>query len=164
MHTLLVAWVLGMMVSLQPVVGTPWAVTYGQTADAIVRAAEDAPLFKGPDGIARTVVLLVSVASFESRFDPSAKGDGGASLGLFQVQPATAAVRAEMLLEPHSASTIALGVMRQSFRVCASLPQEERLAWYAAGGPSCRASGVEKARHRWARAVELLKKFPPPPA
>jgi hypothetical protein len=44
----------------------------------------------------------------------------------------------------------ALRMLRTSMSVCAARPFEERLSWYAAGGPSCTRSpdAVAKSRHR----------------
>jgi hypothetical protein len=56
--------------------------------------AQEAPLFKGPDGRAKTAALLLSIASFESGFrkdvdigvGEKSKGDHGRSWCLMQVQ------------------------------------------------------------------------------
>src|SRR5208337_1039991 len=72
----------------------PWADTYFTSAAAIANAAVNEPLGarngKPDEGL--TVAVLVVMAWNESRFDPKAVGDGGGSLGMFQVSPGTAGI------------------------------------------------------------------------
>lgn len=179
MHNILVSWCLAIMAVLVP--KAPWTDSYPREAEAFVTAAERDPLFKGPRGVERTIDYELSVASFESVFDPSAKGDRGASLGLFQITPATAkpyqgqahALRAvwgdtfdpwrpvsEELLEPEGAAPLAIRLMRVSFWICRDRPRDERLGWYAAGGFGCR--GVRESKHRVNRALWIARAFPAP--
>jgi hypothetical protein len=76
MNAQLAAWILRMMLILQPASVTPWADSYGTTAAVFADVAIHAPLFPGKDGIERTAALFTSVAWYEGRFDPQAKGDG----------------------------------------------------------------------------------------
>jgi len=161
----LTLWVLGLMTSMQP--HAPWEASYPATAGAIARVVGDeVPLFEGSDGRARTAALMVSVAWFESAFQPGAvgdcghagpckKGETGQSHGLFQVQG-----QGE-LKDPMDAARAALGMLRASMRVCRARPLEERLGWYAAGGNDCD-RGLRESRHRVLRAMWLFKRYPPP--
>jgi Transglycosylase SLT domain len=162
MWTPLALWALSIMVYLQP--AAPWLDSYPTTATALAYAAEDAPLFKGPHGTEQTVALLLSIAWFESRFDPSARGDHGASLGLFQIAPGTAGsfVAKDDLLDPALAARTALRLVRQSFAICQERPQDERLAWYTHGGPDCSPLGVSTSRNRMLKAAWLFAHKPPP--
>lgn len=160
------AWTLAIMTHLQPPAETPWADTYPETAYAIVDAAVDEPMFPGPDGIERTIAFDLSVAWFESRFRPDALGDGGASVGLFQIAKTFAP--AETLLAPPSAAHLAQRLFLQSFRICRSAgrARAEGLAWYADGGVGCGREGArgERARrlstHRFELAERILREFP----
>lgn len=150
-----VAWVLSLMIAMQP--HAPWSSTYPATAQAIadVVTAEE-PLFAGSDGRERTAAVLVSLAWFESTFKPGAVGDHGRSHGLYQVQG-----KGE-LTDPVEATRAALAMVRASFRVCRARPVNEWLGWYAGGGPDC-TRGLRESRHRMARALWIFAKHPPPP-
>ena len=57
---------------------------YYEIAHDIVAAAEEHPLYTGPDAVAKTALLIASVASFESQFradvdDGRVTGDKGAA-------------------------------------------------------------------------------------
>lgn len=150
-------WILMLMLALVP--HAPYESTFPATAAAIDRAAHEAPLYAGEDGPARTAAELVAVAWFESRFDPRAVGDHGASLGLFQVGKSNVqrlGVAMDDLFDPYRAARAALTMMRASFAVCRVNPKEERLAHYAAGGNDCTRGGRE-SRHRTALASHLLR-------
>lgn len=151
--TPLAAWVLGFMLLLQP--RAPWRATYENTAAAIAKGAELAPVFDGDDGVARTAALDAAIAWFESRFDPRALGDHGRSHGLYQVQG-----HGE-LEDPLDQTILANAMIRSSFDVCRKHPLEERLGWYAAGGNDCE-RGLRESRNRIGLAMRLFKKHPPP--
>lgn len=144
-----VAWIVSLMIRLQPV--APWRDSYESTARGILEGAQMEPIFQGESGLRRTVALDVALAWFESRFDPNASGDGGKSRGLYQVQFSG---------EPESVvqQTIrANRMIRDSFRVCWARPLEERLGWYASGGPNClREGGIRASRHRMGKAKMML--------
>ncbi len=147
------AWILSLMLVLQP--QAPWRATYEATAAAIAATVQrEEPLFAGEQGRERTAALLVSLAWFESRFDAHALGDHGRSHGLYQIQ------EHGELADPADATRAALGMLRESFRVCRARPLEERLGWYAAGGPDC-SRGLRESRHRVARAMWLFRTHPP---
>lgn len=151
------AWILSLMVSLQPVDRTPWADTFASTALAIDQVVlEEEPLYRGPDGKERTAALLVSLAWFESRFRVDAVGDHGQSIGLYQVSKAHAP--REELLGAASATRVALGLIRESQRVCAGRALPEQLGWYASGGRAC--GGLAKSRHRMGLAAKLVREHP----
>ena len=177
MHTLLVSWCLAIMTMLVP--KAPWAAELPKEAEAFVTAAERDPLFKGRRGVEETVDYELSVAWFESTFNPAARGDRGASWGLFQVSPPTAqpyadGTRAKRiafgdlvdlwrpvgmdLLDPEAAAPLALRLMRVSFGICRDRPRSERLGWYAAGGEGCR--GLKESRNRVAKAEWLALAYP----
>jgi len=147
------AWILSLMLILQP--KAPWAETYNQTAQAISDASESEPLFKGENGKEKTAVLLISLAWFESRFDPNAIGDKGKSYGLYQQQGMGE------LSDPKVATMVAIQQIKISFRVCINKPLDERLGWYTNGGPDCEKDKT-KAKHRMLKAFWLLKTYPNP--
>ena len=153
------AWILIAMIALQP--RAAWRESYAETAQAIADVAEESPLFDGATGRAKTAALLVSLARFESNFQPGAVGDHGKSRGLFQVQGHGT------LDEPHDAARAAVAELRASLRVCRKRPLEERLAFYAGGGPAphdadgCPVNddAVKKSRHRVALALWIFSKY-----
>jgi hypothetical protein len=155
---MLTAWILSLMTLLQP--EAPWADTYPATASAIDQAVhEQAALFPEPDARAKTAALLVALAWAESTFKPTAVGRGGVR-GLYQIGAKG------KLSDPLVASRVALDLLRESFRICAARPVNERLAVYAAGGTSCKDPGagpLAKSRYRVMKGLWLVKQRPPPP-
>jgi hypothetical protein len=163
--TTLAVWVLTLMVALQP--AAPWRASYDDTARAIAQVVTDeAPVYPGEFGRERTAALLVSVAWFESNFQPGAvgdcghkgpcaKGEKGRSHGLYQVQGHGD------LEDPVDATRAALGMVRASFKVCRARDVTEYLGWYAAGGNDC-ARGLPESRHRVRKAQWLFRAHPPP--
>lgn len=156
------SWVLAAMTTLQPPSTTTprIAASYAETAEAVAQAAEEAPLFDGPNGTRETAALLLGIALHESNFRPWIKGDHDRSHGLFQVQPPT--IRGlggdgDDLLSPKPAARAAVIVARASMRSCRSRPLEERLSWFAGGGPECpnnqEALGDSRAMFAIARRV-----------
>ena len=131
-----------------------WRETYEATAQGVVDGAHDEPVFDGAYGVEKTIALDVSVAMFESTFNPNAVGDHGAAKGLYQVHGA-------MPENARQATVEANRMMRQSFKACRSRPLEERLAWYASGGATgCENPGGQKAsRHRVGLALRLFSKW-----
>ncbi len=135
-------WVLGIMTRAQPQSG--WTKTYGETAEAIADAANEDPVFSGELGAYRTAALLTAIALHESSFRRDAIGDHGRSFGLYQVQPGTAKLEGGWedvnmmdLQTPRVASKVAVALVRRSLRACHERPLDERLAWFAGGGPKC---------------------------
>jgi len=145
------AWIYFLMVLLQP--KAPWKDTYELTAIAIGDASESNPLFSGQNGIVKTAAVLISLAWFESRFDPNALGDKGKSHGLFQQQGMGD------LSDPKVATVVALQQIKISFRICSNKRIEEKLGWYAAGGPDCE-RGLVQSKHRMLKAFWLVQKYP----
>lgn len=84
---------------------------------------------------------LAVYADFESGAQALAVGDGGRSLGAWQLQR----VPARLAFEPAAAARVWLGVADASRALCADLPAAERLAALVSG--SC-ARGRTKARRR----------------
>lgn len=154
--TPLAALALAMMLRAQP--SAPWADTYPSTAKAVAEAAHASPVFAGGDGEQRTVALLVSMAWFESTFNPAAVGDNGRSVCLFQIHETNwkwLGVTREALQDVRVCARTAVRMVHQSFRVCRARPLEERLGWYAAGGPDC-TRGLSPSRHRVRKALWLF--------
>jgi len=161
---MLVAWALRMMLLAQPASVTPWAETYETTAQAFVDEATAAPLFTGSTGIEKTISLFLSVAWFEGRFDPQARGDchkeNGKCVGqpqslcMFQIGRSNLAalnltekdLMADVRVCTHAARTM----MKTSFTVCRGYPSLELLGHYASGGNTC--GGLKESRHRMLKA------------
>lgn len=150
---MLTTWILALMVLLQP--SAPWRADYEEVAKGIEEGARVVPIFAGEQGLYRTVALDVSLAWYESRFDRHAVGDHGAAHGLFQVHATEASTVAEQVKQANA-------LIKQSLRVCAARPFEERLGWYASGGPTCdRPGGLKASKHRMNTAVWLLRQNKP---
>jgi len=176
MSTVSAAWVLAALRVLAP--SSPYAETFDATAEAIARQASAAPLFAGPDGARKTAALLASVGWYESSLNPAAEGDcldkrkadgtcapGGTptSYCLLQVNRTNLAMlgttRAELVGDVDACVRAGLAMMRQSLAICRALPLEERLSWYAGGGPSCATPSEDakrKSRHRMGKARWLF--------
>jgi len=120
---------------------------------------DEAPLFGGPDGRARTALLMLSVASYESGYrkrvdDGRGRGDNGRSFCLMQIRVGTGATGEgwtgpDLVEDRTRCFRAALHILRKSFGICHSLPVEDRLSAYASG--SCTA-GTEASRRRILRA------------
>lgn len=134
---------------------------YESISEDIARVALDpatTPLFDGADGRARTAILLASIAASESflRADVDAckaKGDGGKSATVFQLQGAHKAVCADR----EEAARVALERVRASLEMCRRSPAPDRLALYTSG--SC-ARGQRASRYRWQRAETWMRTHP----
>ena len=157
---MLTAWILSLMVALQP--EAPWKSTYEATAAAIDKVVqEEEPLFPDSDPLARekTAALLVSLAWYESNFKPDAVGGHGRVRGLYQI------AGHGTLSDPLRATRVAIEMMRASFQLCGARPLEDRLAFYVGGGASCRGASpasLGKSRVRVAKALWLVRHMPPP--
>jgi hypothetical protein len=147
----MIQWILFVMLMLQP--NAPWKDTYAETAKAIAEVSHTNPLFEGEKGEQKTAALFVSLAWYESRFNPKAIGDHGKSFGLYQQQG-----HGE-ISDSRVATEVAYNQIKTSFRVCNGKPIEDRLGWYAAGGPTCD-YGLRESRHRMLKAFWLVGKFP----
>ncbi len=162
----LVKWALKAMLTIQPAAVTPWADTYQDTAEVFAKVAEEQPLFKGDDGVQRTLSWFISTAWFEGRFDPRAKGDctekdkagkcisPPQSLCMFQVGVSNLSglgLTAEEILGSTEVCTrAARKLMKISMGVCKARPMEEWLGHYASGGGTC--AGLKESRHRVTKA------------
>jgi Transglycosylase SLT domain len=152
----MVAWILVLMISLQP--RAPWRDSYEDTATAIAAVVEnEKPLFAGPDAKERTAALLIALSWAESRFDPKAVGDHGHSVGLYQIFHTNLPTpegfrRGDILGNPSHATSVAIRMLRQSMGVCARRPVGEQLGWYASGDGQCE-KGLSESR--------IFKQHPP---
>jgi hypothetical protein len=170
------SWVLTLMLKAEPAhAQSPWRASYEATAAAIARAADQRPLFAGQDGAAKTAAVLVSVAWFESRFQPDAEGDkpkladgtrGRArSVCAMQVHESNFAAlkvtRAELLSDVQRCFDTGLELLHVSFGVCRAQPLEHRLAHYCVGGNGCTLPTKGEDAHRMRLALALFKALPP---
>lgn len=163
---MLIAWILSLFHALAP------HPACGDDCDRIARgiatASERDPLYKGPLGAAQTASTLTAFAWHEARLQEKVVGDGRVSFGLFQIQRETASevlgrpVTKEELLDVDTAAPIAITLLKKSRIVCARRPEDERFAWYAAGGNGCKESGFAKSAHRALLAKRLLREHPLP--
>lgn len=132
---------------------------YISIADDIVVTATETPLFAGDDGVLKTAMLSASVAGFESGGfraevdDCELAGDAGAAWSLWQLHRPKEVICGTR----RNAARMALAMMADSLKWCASLPQMERLAIYTSG--SC-GRGRAESRHRWERAARWLAAHP----
>jgi hypothetical protein len=149
------AWIVGLMVALEP--RSPWRATYERTAEAIARVAEEAPLFDGD--AARTAALLVSVAWHESRLRPDAKSANGRWLCLYQVDKRHVADPSKLLEDPEACTRAAMTILRASLTHCRARPERDRLAFFMSGACD---KGLPQSRYRMFLASKLLREHPAP--
>jgi hypothetical protein len=159
---MLTAWILSLLLIMQPT--APWSDTYEATARAIDQVVQEQPSLFTDDleGRQKTAALLASLAWFESTLKPNAVGGRGRFRGLYQTGGRTGANGD--LSDPVVATRVALALVRESFRLCAARPLDERLANYAAGGTTCRDVGdlaLSKSRARVRKAMWLVKHHAP---
>jgi hypothetical protein len=158
---MIAAWVLSLMVILQP--AAPWRDTYPATAEAIGRVATESPLYEGEDAPVRTAALLVSLAWHESRFNVGARDQtGGHAIGLYQIEPSNIPkdLRALVLRDPLVATRQARILIAMSFRICKG-KEKPPLAWYAKGGNGCDVRGRKESDARLWLARRLIRDYPP---
>lgn len=182
MHlTILTAWLLAAMNTWAPYraeASAPFRESVAGDVAAVAYDPEEAPLFAGPDGRARTALLLTSVAFHESTFrEDIADGhcrptecDHGRAFGLMQIQPGTGLVLvgdewdyaarregatpirgADLVADRQLTFRMALHMMRASFRHVHSLGE------YTGEG-----SDGPQARWRLERAKRWAKTHPVP--
>lgn len=133
--------VLFLMLALAPSRGDADLLFRSQLASTITLATDDA----------REQGVLARIAWLESSYRKSVascrvKGDGGKSLGTFQVQPMTEADRALACGPLPGQVDVALRYVRRSLETCAHLEPRDRLSLYTTG--RCLAQQRE-ARARW---------------
>jgi len=163
--TQLIAWVWRMMLMLQPASITPWVETYEATAIAFVDEATRLPLFSGSTAIEQTVSTFLSVAWYEGRFDPKAKGDckerqngkcisQPQSLCMFQIGRSNlnylGITEEQILTDIRICTHAARTMMKTSFAVCKGFSNIELLGHYASGGSTC--GGLKESRNRMRKA------------
>jgi hypothetical protein len=166
----LIAWIYRVMLILQPANVTPWADTYETTATVFANEAIRLPLFPGSQGIERTAAVFTSVAWYEGRFDPKAKGDckekkngkcvsPPQSVCMFQIGISNLAglhtTQDELLSDVSKCTQAARTMMQISFGVCRALPHEDLLGHYASGGSTC--GGLRESRHRMKTAIWIFE-------
>lgn len=152
------AWVVGLLAALEP--NAPWASTYERTAEAIARAAESEPLFDVAErGEERTAALLVAIAWYESRLNPSAKSKNGRFYCLYQLERSHLAEPQKALDDPEVCTRTAMKLLRESLAKCKSRAPDERLAAFMSG--QCDRGGPE-SRYRMFLAKKLAKEHPMP--
>ncbi len=151
-----VAWVVGLMVALEP--QAPWRPTFEKTAEAIARVSESEPLFD-ERGEERTAALLVAVAWYESRLKPNAKSKNGQWYCLYQVDKRHLPDPQKALDDPEVCTRAAIKIIKGSLQTCASHPLEERLAFFMSG--TCD-KGLPDSRYRMFLAGKLLREHPVP--
>lgn len=123
-------------------------------AEAIAAAAEERPLAGDPHKMG---AVLVAIAWAESRYKLDAVGDGGQSLGPWQLSKAW-----HPPPDLEGQAKLAASLVDRSWSICKSRPLVERLGWYTQGGNGCR--GIAASRWRVGMALSLLKDFPAPQA
>jgi hypothetical protein len=119
---------------------------YASIATDAAKVAMDpaeAPLFAGADGRARTALLMLSVASFESDFHKSVdegrrRGDNGRSYCVMQIHVGDETTRdgwtgPQMIQDRTLCFRAGLHLLRWSLGVCQSLELDDRLSAYVAG-------------------------------
>lgn len=153
-----VAWVVGLLVALEP--NAPWRGSYEKTAEAIARVSESEPLFEDK-GEERTAALLVAVAWYESRLKPNAKSANGQWYCLYQIDKRHLPDPQKALDDPEVCTRAAVKILKASLEMCKKRPVEERLAAFMSG--SC-AKGLPDSRYRSFLAKKLLKEHPMPAA
>lgn len=157
----LVAWATALMVATAPpgrsrihdAIETPeqGRARYGEIAVSIVDAA---------DGNKRAVALLLAISKLESEWrkdvdlgiGPLARGDRGASVGIFQHNCGKGPRCDELIADRRLAATEALKLARRSFAACRSRPLLERLSAFASGDCS-RGAAASRAR------MQLAERF-----
>jgi Transglycosylase SLT domain len=154
-----VSWVVGLLAALEPT--APWSTTFEKTAEAIARVSESEPLFAVDDrGEERTATLLVAIAWYESRLNPSAKSKNGRYYCLYQLDRSYLPEPAKSLSDPEMCTRAAMKILRKSLDMCKARPLDERLAAFMSG--QCNRGGHE-SRYRMYLAKKLLKEHPMPP-
>ena len=151
-----VAWVVSLMVALEP--SAPWRDTYEKTAEAIARVSESDPLFE-ERGEERTAALLVAIAWYESRLRPNARSANGRYVCLYQIDKRHLPDPQKALDDPEVCTRSAMKIVRSSLERCKRRPANERLAEFMSG--SC-TRGLPESRMRSFLANKLLKEHPLP--
>lgn len=145
--------------------------------ETVVNDPEEAPLFAGDDGRAKTALFVLAIWRGESNFDlrvqryhckglPQGMCDGGRAWCMGQVHFDDGAanllpkgwVAADLEADVKKCAKATLAVLRYSKKVCGHLKGPDQFAAYASG--KCFPS--EKMRARYELAVAWLKAHPLP--
>lgn len=175
METTLLAWLLAAMMSWAPPMRSGDESRYQEIARDAAEVAfdpEEEPLYPGPEGRAHTALLLLAIASLESRYelevdDGRRRGDGGRAWCLMQVQPGQGIeltdwtyryarggwIGPDLVEDRKKCFRVGLHVARDSFRAC----RREKLSVYTSG--RC-IEGQRHARHRLLRASSWMRAHP----
>jgi hypothetical protein len=159
-------WVLALMLSLQcpdtsarireMSVSDVWADWISIAEAAVEVASTEPPLFPGNKGIAKTVALILSVASHESGFVLASKGDGGRSGCLMGIMTNEGKVQEgtlqELIEDPRKCIRAGVRVLRLSMNACRSRPFNDWLGVYASG--SC-SKGLKQSSEMMRTTVKL---------
>lgn len=148
---------------------------YEDFAASVAQVAYDptvTPLYSGPQGRAKTAVVLLTLAWYESGFrkdvdtgvGPRSRGDGGRSCTAWQFNIGNGRTREghtcqEMYADRTLAVRSALATIRTSMSMCRSLAPEYRWSAYTAG--HCE-DGQEQSKSRVNTARRWLEKYAPP--
>jgi len=154
-----VAWVMGLLVALEP--KSPYAKTFEKTAEAIARVAETEPLFENEErSEERTATLLVAIAWYESRLRQDARSKNGQWFCLYQLGRNWLPDAEKALTDPEMCTRAAVHLLRDSIKICTKTrAPEERLAYFMSG--HCDRGGVQ-SRYRMFLAKKLAKEHPMP--
>jgi hypothetical protein len=173
MIELVTTWLVGAMISWVPPAHDADRVRYESIAQDLVSVVYDSseqPAFTGPDGRAKTALLMASIASFESGYradvdDGRTTGDHGRSYCLMQIQVFGRTTEGwtghDLVADRKKCFRAALQRIRYSFQWCKSHAIEDRLSGYTTG--LCR-DREHLARDRFfrARAYWARSPFKPP--
>ncbi len=144
----LASWLVVAMTAWVPPQSDADRVRYASMAHDFAAVALDnaeEPPFQGEFGRAKTALLMASIASWESGYradvdDGRTLGDHGSSYCIMQVRVLGKTpegwVGKDLTSDRQKCFRVALRYIRESFRWCAALQQEDRLAGYTVG--SCK--------------------------
>jgi len=132
-----------------------------ELARAIDVAAHKTPL-PGEDGVVEMAVELSVLAATEGHLRADAVGVDfyGTSMGAWQIHETTlgylGATR-EDTFDLEVAARLAAKLVKKSHEVCRARAWEERLAWFASGGPTCSVTEGLAASRRRMRLAEWVQ-------
>jgi len=162
-------WILSAMVAWVPPATSEDLDRYRRIAadiDTVTTDPQETPAFDGPDGRARTALLLASTAYDESLFradvdDGRARGDHGRSVCVMQVwverRTREGWTREDLVADRRKCVRAALHILLASLAWCHALDGGDRLGGYTHG--RC-VTPNRIGRGRWARALA----WPMPPS
>jgi hypothetical protein len=169
MLELVTTWLVGAMMAWVPPLHDSDRTRYEAIAKDVVAVVYDeheAPAFTGEMGRAKTALLMLAIASFESSYradvdDGRVLGDHGRSYCLMQVQVFNKTPEGwtgkDLVTDRTKCFRAALRAIRTSFEWCKDHALEDRLAGYTSG--SCR-DGENLSRYRMWRAKSYWARTP----